>query len=60
MMQTGAFLQHILTFVAITSRLSMLFTELCDVMQLCWQLCLDLLQILDVSVLFQAAGVLIS
>lgn len=49
MMQTGAFLQLILTLAAITSRLSVLLTEVRALVQLCWRTSLDLLWILDAS-----------
>lgn len=49
MMQTGAFLQLIVTLVAIASRMSTLLAEVRDSMQHLWSASFELLQILDAS-----------
>lgn len=48
-MQTGAFIQLILTLVAIVSRLSVVLTELRATIELCWRSGFNILQVLDVS-----------
>ena len=48
-MQTGAFLQLIVTLVAIASRMSTLLAEVRDSMQHLWSASFELLQILDAS-----------
>lgn len=52
MMQTGYFLQLILTLAAIASRLNLLLVEISSTLELCQEAFYHLLQILDASELF--------
>ena len=51
-LQTGAFLQFILTLTAITSRMAILLTEIGPVAANAWTSCFKLLTVLDASVFF--------
>jgi len=48
-MQSGAFIQLVLTLVAIVSRMDILTSELQDALRLTWSAAHRVLQILDVS-----------